>query len=354
MKRYAYLDAVRWGTVLLVIAYHVGYLFNGVGIFGGVPNARNLPAVDTLCGVVYPWFMVLLFVVAGMCARFALEKQGNRTFLRSRARKLLIPSTLGLLMLQWVTGYLNIRMGGALDTIPPAMIYPISALSGIGPLWFVQLLFVYSALLVLGRKIDREGKLLQWGEKTPSWLVCGFALLLWGASQVGNLPVLTTYRIGIYLTAFLLGYCVFSHEAVMARVEQMRWGTLAAALIGAIAYGAWTRGQNFSDAKYLQSLWANLYLWAAVLAILGNARHCIRQESALSRFFTPRSYALYVVHYPVLLLTALTLTNRTALPAGLTYLLTLLIGFGGTLALAEIIRRVPIVRYWVLGIRKAK
>lgn len=229
MRRYAYLDHIRWMTVLLVIVYHVCYLFNGVGIFGGVPNARNLPFLDTISGTVYPWFMVLLFVVAGMCARFALVQQGNRAFLRNRARKLLVPSTLGLFVLQWVTGYLNIRMGGAVDTNPKPLLYPISVLSGIGPLWFVQLLFLFSAILVLIRKIDRNDRLFRLGERTPSWLICAFALLIWGAAQVGNMPVITTYRIGIYLTAFLLGYAVFAHEAVMERVERMRWGTLAAA-----------------------------------------------------------------------------------------------------------------------------
>ena len=186
MRRYAYLDHIRWMTVLLVIVYHVCYLFNGVGIFGGVPNARNLPFLDTISGTVYPWFMVLLFVVAGMCARFALVQQGNRAFLRNRARKLLVPSTLGLFVLHWVTGYLNIRMGGAMDTIPKPLLYPISVLSGIGPLWFVQLLFLFSAILVLIRKIDRNGHLFRLGERTPSWLICAFALLIWGAAQVGG------------------------------------------------------------------------------------------------------------------------------------------------------------------------
>ena len=292
MRRYAYLDHIRWMTVLLVIVYHVCYLFNGVGILGGVPNARNLPLLDTISGTVYPWFMVLLFVVAGMCARFALVQQGNRAFLRNRARKLLVPSTLGLFVLHWVTGYLNIRMGGAMDTIPKPLLYPISVLSGIGPLWFVQLLFLFSAILVLIRRIDRNDRLFRLGEKCPSWLICAFALLIWGAAQVGNMPVITTYRLGIYLTAFLLGYAVFAHESVMARVERMRWGTLAAAVIGAVAYGVWTNGQNFTDAAYLQSLWANVYLWAAVLAILGNARHYLHQERAVSRFFTRRSYAV--------------------------------------------------------------
>lgn len=243
---------------------------------------------------------------------------------------------------------------GAVDTIPKPLLYPISVLAGIGPLWFVQLLFLFSTILVLIRRIDRNDRLFRLGERTPSWLICAFALLIWGAAQVGNMPVITTYRLGIYLTAFLLGYAVFAHETVMERVERMRWGTLAAAVIGAAAYGVWTNGQNFTDAAYLQSLWANVYLWAVVLAVLGNARHYLHQETAVSRFFTQRSYALYVVHYPVLLLTALLLTERTTLPAATTYLLTLVIGFGATLGLSEVICRIPGIRYLTLGIRKEK
>ena len=95
-------------------------------------------------------------------------------------------------------------------------------------------------------------------------------------------------------------------------------------------------------------------LLAVVLAVLGNARYYLHQERAVSRFFTQRSYALYVVHYPVLLLTALLLTERTTLPAAATYLLTLVIGFGATLGLSEVIWHIPGIRWLVLGIRKEK
>ena len=54
---------------------------------------------------------------------------------------------------------------------------------------------------------------------------------------------------------------------------------MAAAVIGEAAYGVWTNGQNFNDAAYLQSLLANVYLWAAVLAVLGNARHYLNRET---------------------------------------------------------------------------
>ena len=81
-ERKAYLDNIRWITVLLVVIYHVGYLFNGVGVLGGIPDAKNIPAWDGYLYVVYPWFMVLLFLVSGMCARYALELRTIRHFLR--------------------------------------------------------------------------------------------------------------------------------------------------------------------------------------------------------------------------------------------------------------------------------
>ena len=41
-ERKAYLDNIRWITVLLVVIYHVGYLFNGVGVLGRIPGIRYL------------------------------------------------------------------------------------------------------------------------------------------------------------------------------------------------------------------------------------------------------------------------------------------------------------------------
>ena len=42
-ERKLYLDNIRWSTVLLVMFYHVCYLFNDVGILGGIPGAKNIP-----------------------------------------------------------------------------------------------------------------------------------------------------------------------------------------------------------------------------------------------------------------------------------------------------------------------
>lgn len=48
MRRH-YLDNLRWAAVVLVLLYHVCYLFNGVGIPGGLPGSESIPALDGPC-----------------------------------------------------------------------------------------------------------------------------------------------------------------------------------------------------------------------------------------------------------------------------------------------------------------
>ena len=354
MKRKAYLDNIRWVTVVLVMIYHVGYLFNNLGILGGIPNAKNLPFADVFCSIVYPWFMVLLFAAAGMSARYSLEKRTNKEFLRERADKLLVPSTLGLFVIHWVTGYLNIKMGGALSYILAPLVYPISVLSGIGPLWFIQLLFLFSCLLVLIRKIDKQDRLSALGRKTtvPVLLALGFAI--WGASQILNMPVITTYRFGVYFAAFLIGYYVFTHDEVQERIEKMRLPMLASAIALGVAYGVFFYGKNYTEDACLKHLLTCAYLWVTVLAIFGCFKRYYDKETAFTGYMTKASFGWYILHYPVLLSVGYLLSTYTDFPAWAIYMLTLLGEFIGTFVLFSLLRRIPVVRYLTLGLRKKK
>lgn len=345
--RKRYLDNIRWGTVLLVVVYHVCYLFNGVGVPGGIPGAESIPALDTFASAVYPWFMVLLFAAAGMSARYALEKRTPGEFLRERRDKLLVPSTLGLFVLHWVTGYLNIKLGGGLDYIPGPLVYPIAVISGTGPLWFAQMLFLFSCLLVPLRGLDRARRL----EKLPVWAVFLLFVPLWGASQVLNTPVLTMYRFGIYLAAFLMGYFVFAHEVVQAGLERFWLIFLGIAAASGAAYTVRWLGKNYTDPVCLQSPLTNLYAWTAVLAILGLGRRYGNRENRFTRYLRASSFGVYVLHYPVLLGTAYILHTRFAFAPAWNYLITLVVGLPATFGLYEAIRRVPVICYLVLGQR---
>lgn len=346
-----YLDNIRWATVLLVLFYHVCYLFNGVGVLGGIPGAQSIAAFDTFACAVYPWFMVLLFVVAGISARYSLQKRTGTQFLRERAVKLLVPSTLGLFVLHWITGYLNIKMGGGLAYIPAALVYPISVISGIGPLWFIQMLFLFSCFLLLLRRLDRMDRV---------WTLCGKAnlpvivllsVLIFGGAQIWNLPVLTTYRFGIYLTSFLIGYYVFSHDRVQEILEKACVPMLGLAVVGGVVYGVCYGGGNYTEPECLQSVITNLYLWAAVLAIIGCGKRWFDWETHFTRYMTKASFGIYVLHYPVLLVTCYMLWYHFALPAIGNYLIAFLLEVPMTFAAYEGIRRIPVVRYLILGIK---
>jgi hypothetical protein len=109
-----YLDNIRWGTVLVVLVYHVFYLYNTVGVPFPIAQDAGLRTFDIFPYIVYPWFMVILFLIAGISARYALQKRTNREFLKDKVTKLLVPSTLGLFVYHWISGFINLKLGGVL------------------------------------------------------------------------------------------------------------------------------------------------------------------------------------------------------------------------------------------------
>ena len=347
-----YLDNIRWATVLLVMIYHVFYVFNAVGVMGGVGSFCKVQYQDGFLYFVYPWFMVLLFLIAGISARYTLEKMPAKEFIRKRTWKLLVPSTLGLFTYQWIVGYYNIKIGGGLEFIPSFLVYPISAISGIGPLWFVQVLWLYSLLILLIRKIDRKDSLWRLGEKCNFIMLFLFAFFIWAGAQILNMPVLTTYRFGIYMIAFLLGYLVFSHDNIQEMLEKMCLPMLIISLSMGIIYIVSYWGKNYADAGVLQSLFTNVYAWFMVLTILGCGKKWFDKHNKFSAYMTKTSYGLYVLHYTFVLIPCYYLKNYTTLPMWIVYTAALLIEFVCTPVLYEVVSRIPVIKCLILGVRR--
>lgn len=353
MRKY-YLDNIRWATILLVMAYHVFYAFNAVGVLGGVGGFDKVQYQDAFLYFVYPWFMVLLFVIAGISARYALEKSAGKAFIGKRTWKLLVPSTLGLLVYQWIVGYFNIKIGGGLEYLPAFLVYPVSALSGTGPLWFAQILWLYSLLIVLIKKTDKEDRLWKLGEKCNLLILLLLGILLWGGAQILNMPVITMYRFGIYLVAFLLGYFVFSHENVQETLAKYGMPLLLAAVVTGVIYIVYYFGDNYTEDHVLKSFFTNGYAWLMVLGILGSSKKYCDRQNTFSAHMTKISFGLYVLHYTFIAIPCYYLKEKTALPVWAIYIAALLIVFVCTPLWYEVMSRIPVIRCLVLGIRKQK
>jgi len=326
-------------------------MFNAAGVLGGVGSFQAVQYQDGILYFVYPWFMVLLFLIAGISARYSLEKLSPKEFLRRRTWKLLVPSTLGLFVFQWIVGYYNIKIGGGLFYIPAFLVYPVSVISGVGPLWFAQVLWLFSFPLLLVRKIDKDQRLYKLGKKCNFSVLLAFALLIWGSSQVLNMPVITTYRFGIYLTAFLLGYFVFSHENVQNILEKMWLPMLIVSVCMGIAYTVFYFGENYGDAAVLKSLFTNVYAWFMTLAVLGTGKKWFDRENRFSAYMTRAGYGFYVLHYTFVVIPCYYLKNYTGWSPWAVYGAALLAVFLCTPVFYELIRRIPVLRCLVLGIK---
>lgn len=352
-----YIDNIRWGTIILVVIYHVIYMFNGIiteGVIGPITTVRYQDAIQYM---LYPWFMVILFIISGMCAKYYLDRHTDKEFVRARTRKLLVPSTIGLFVFGWIQGYFNMAISHAFDSmtgnVPGIVMYPIMAFCGTGVLWTVQVMWLCSMLLLLVRKIEK-GRLYHLCQKANILVLALLAVPVWGAAQILNMPIICVYRFGIYGFCFLLGYYVFSHDEVIEQLEKYCIFLLIAAVALGTAYVYCYFGQNYTVAPGVNSPLAIGFGWAACLAVLGCVKRWGNKTNAFSEYMTKKSFGLYVFHYTTLSATAYVLTKYTHTAPVIIYLLTAIAAFGGALLLNEIISGIPVVRWCVLGIKKEK
>lgn len=155
-----YLDNIRFLTIFFVVIFHVYFYYNNIGTEAMFAGLKPYEGAVTFAGIyqyfVYPWFMLLLFVVAGISARYALEKRTERQFLKESVDKILAPSTLGVLAFGWLGGYviyLHTARGNMPESVPAFVRVIIILCCGIGALWFCHVLFVAALFLLLIRKI---------------------------------------------------------------------------------------------------------------------------------------------------------------------------------------------------------
>lgn len=353
-----YLDNIRWITVILVVIYHVFYMYNAEGVLGGLGKITNLDVqyYDVYQYIVYPWFMPILFIVSGISSRYFLDRHTEKEFVKSRTTKLLVPSTIGLLVFQFLQGYVSMSLCDAFATmgqVPKPVLYLIMALSGLGVLWYIQLLWVLSLILLLIRRIEKE-RLWKLGGRANIVALVLMVILVWGAAQILNTPVITVYRFGLYGMVFLLGYYVFSHDEVIEVLKKWFVPLLVVAVVLGAAFCVKYFGDNFADVPVNRTLLYAVYCWFACLAILGGMVRYGDFENAFTAWMNKRSFGLYVFHYLGISSVALFLGKPGNVSAPFVYLLSLVAGFAVGYILNEIISRLPFFRWAVLGIKVKK
>ena len=359
MRRH-WVDNLRWVTVLLVLLYHVIYFYNGKGVFGGIGGFGGPQYQDVVMYILYPWFMPLLFILAGISARYSLERRTPREFFRNRTRKLLVPGTIGLFVFHWMVGYFNTVVAareGVFDGLPAVGRYLVMVFSGIGPLWFVQVLWLLCLVLLAVRALDRKDRFRTWcGKAGIVWIIL-LGVLFWAGEHTliqhpreGTMDGLfNLYKPLFYLIPFLMGYFVFSHDAVQERLAKAWIPLMACAAASGIALVVTTFGQDNTTPQYLGSPLNCLYGWLMCLAMMGWFKARFDRTGPVAAYLTRSSYGIYITHYLVVASLGYMMKTYTALPPVAMYLILAAAVFVLSPALYELLRRIPVVRWCVFG-----
>lgn len=212
----------------MLFPFHASMCFLSGGYYSFYVYGGEIPALRYIDLSVYPWWMSLLFALAGASTFFALKKRTAAEYAKERVLRLLVPFVSGLLLWIPIQSFIsdvfyNDYQGGFFRRYS-VFFTKWTDLTGYdggftpGHLWFILFLFVISLVFLplnaWYAKRDKKPEL----SKIPVVLliVGGFVLLSAGGlvANVGGKGVLE------FAICFLLGFFLFTDDKVIEKLKR--------------------------------------------------------------------------------------------------------------------------------------
>jgi glucans biosynthesis protein C len=330
--RFHSLDALRAGALLLGILLHatMAYLPGFREIGWPISDVSDSTTMGVLFFVVHIFRMALFFLVAGFFARLLFQRLGAAGFIKNRLRRIALPllafypvvMPLCILPIYWASK----QAGGS---GPPAGAPMLAGGFPWGHFWFLYLLLVLYALLLIGRTviaaIDRRGSLPVLVDRvlhaafsyrlTPLLLAAPLALLLYATpwwQQWSGLPaplfgfVPNTPAVVIFGSTLLLGWFLHRQQSllVLLRRDYVVYLVVAVLASGAALYlvGVSMKRDVIPMSPEVRAAYAGAYMLAVlcwVLGLTGAAIAWLSAPSARWRYLSDASYWMYLIHIPI-------------------------------------------------------
>jgi peptidoglycan/LPS O-acetylase OafA/YrhL len=384
-SRLPWIDHLRTFVIILVVNMHACVTYSHVGDWYFMSDheptlAAKVPFIIWQ-GHLQSFFMGLLFFISGYFAHGSLARRGPGRFARERLFRLGLPALFYMLAIHpfilLVLNPWNKNFGS------PGMFYLKYITSGrflgsTGPLWFAVALLIFSLLLALSRLVWRRPSISVRDESAiqaaPGFTAVPKVPVLWAFAfglGLGTFAMRLIQPIGTnvlnmqlcffvqYIAFFVCGlhaarYGWLLPLAASSRARTAGWIALLGGplLLLALMFFGIQNGkvEYFAGGWHWQAL--GLALWeqfAGVGLSLGALALFSRKldlENPFLRWLADRSFAVYVLHAPVLI--ALAMLFR-ALPQNI-YALVALLTLTGLIAsylVADVFRRMPVFRIFL-------
>ena len=300
-KRKHYIDNLRNLTILLLFPVHTFMIWNDFGSRFYIWQGEN-KILSTCIVLVNPWFMPILFALAGISARYALEKRTNREFILQRINKLLIPFISGTIFLVpfqtlYARKFFDNYDGSLLDNWKYFFTH-LTDFSGYdgaftpGHLWFILFLLIISMITLLLFHFAPYEKISAFVGEMPALGVLLLFIPVWIMYYLGNFG---GFSIGKNLALYLIGYYVLSDDLIMGRLEKnISWLTCLCAIGTIVSVAVYYKFSYYGD------LWVNFIGWTSILVSLVLGKKYLNERTRFTLYFNTASYPIYILHQSIL------------------------------------------------------
>ena len=370
-SRLLFIDNIRVFLTILVILHHTMTIYAGSGSWGLYTEGRQDMIAAVLgtwfCAVNQAYFMGLFLLISAYFMPGSYDRKGASHFLKDRLIRLGIP----LVVYSWIISPLTwvvvtyVTQGQILpwwDYLPGVR---FEGIIGAGPLWFVEVLLIFTIVYALWRRLfrpDPPTPPVKTESRFPgSAAIALFAVLLAAVTFLIRLWVPVGWNFSLlnlqfpffaqYIALFIVGLIAYRRNwlASLSDSTGKRWLAIAIALILlfvplALLGGAAESDQPFRGGLYWQAaayaLWESFVCVSMCIGLVYAFGRYLNRQDRLAKFLSPNAYTAYIIHAQVITATALVLRNVDLYPL-LKFGLAVLIAVPLSFALSNLIRKLP-------------
>jgi len=367
-NRLLFVDNIRIFLTMLVIAHHLMVIYADSG--GWIYHEGRQDEITSalggwFCAVNQSYFMGLFLFVAAYFVPGAYDRKGSRKFLIDRLIRLGIPLAIYSWVLRPVFLYFGFHtsLNGSFWRWYTREYFRAYGLVGGGPLWFIEVLLLFSLVYVLWRLLSGSRPVRPVADYPfPSnRVIASFALLLGIASFLVRLvsPVNDTFEplnlqfanFSQYIALFVLGLIAYRRNWLTTIPDAVGrlWLSIAIFLILfygplAIIGGAVESVEPFFGGWHWQSLafamWDAFLCLSMCVGLTFLFKRRLNSQGAAARELSRSAYTAYLIHEPVITYLAV-LTSGVMIYPLLKFALATLIFIPVCFGLGSLIRRLP-------------
>lgn len=340
-RRLYYLDNLKIGLTILVIAHHVGQAYGPTGGAWPIQEATRAAILGPFFTVNRSFFMSLFFLISGYFMVASYDHHGPGRFLKGRLLRLGIPLLAFFFLIIPLQQYLCHLYKGDLGPLSFRQYYtthyfaPINAEANFAHLWYVEHLLVFSLCYAVMRTVRKRRPESSASTKPPGHVaILVFALMLAVASGVVRRWYPIDKWVGFLgfiqvafadvprdLSCFVLGAVAYRRQWLVGLSNKMGTIWLSIGLTLAALWYVFSLGHLWSALHISHEVLGTIYpIWESFLCcgmclgLLVLFREKLNFQGRWGRLMAENQYAAYLFHVPVVILIQVAVANAAISP----------------------------------------